>query len=147
MSAVRGLKILLSAVLVSGIAVLAPQARVARAGLVPTEAVLASSTASAAARARVDAFLKRADVAAQLESLGVDADEARERVAHLSHAEVAQIDARLDRLPAGGSFFGVVGGILLVLILILFITDLLGYTDVFPFIRPLPDSRQSGSSS
>jgi hypothetical protein len=146
-SVVRGLKIALSVVLVGGIAVVAPLARVAQAGLVPTEAVLASGPESAAARARVDAFLQRADVASQLESLGVDATEARQRVALLTDAEVAQIDARLDRLPAGGSFFGVVAGILVLLILILFITDLLGYTDVFSFIRPLPPTPQNGSSS
>ncbi len=45
--------------------------------------------------------------------------------------------ARLDQLPAGG-LVGAVAGIILVLFLVLVITDLLGVTDVFAFIDPLP---------
>ncbi len=137
-AAMRTFRSLLIMLVAAGMVFLGPSAQLARAGLVPTEAVLASVDETQAARARIGAFLQRADVAKQLQALGVDADEARARVAGLTDAEVARIDSRLAELPAGGDFIAVVAGILVTLILVLFITDLMGYTDVFGFINPLP---------
>ena len=73
-------------------------------------------------RQRVHGFLDREDVRAQLEELGVSSDEAHRRVAVLTDAEIAEINGRLDQLPAGGSFGGAVLGIALVLLLVLVIT-------------------------
>jgi hypothetical protein len=114
-------------------------ARPAFAGMVSTEQVMQANQASAG-RERIKAFLNREDVRAQVRALGVDPEEAQVRVASLSDGEIAQINSRLEGLPAGGGFLGVVVSILVVIVLILLITDLLGYTDVFPFIRPLPRS-------
>lgn len=83
-------------------------------------------------RERIHEFLERADVQAQLRARGVDAEAAKARVAALTDAEVAQLAARIDELPAGG--IGVIGAILVVF-LVLLITDLLGLTKVFPFTR------------
>ena len=137
-AAMRTLRNLLITLVAVGIVFLGPSAQLARAGLVPTEAVLASVDETQAAHARIDAFLQRADVADQMQALGVDAHEARSRVAGLTNAEVARIDSRLAELPAGGDFITLVAGILITLILVLLITDLMGYTDVFGFINPLP---------
>ena len=85
-------------------------------------------------RARLAALLERADLQAQLAALGVDVEQARERVAHLTDAEVARLNEQMGELPAGASS---ALGIVVLVFLILVITDLLGTTDVFPFVHPV----------
>jgi hypothetical protein len=106
----------------------------ARAALVTTGQAIEAG-AALGERDRVAAFLARDDVRAQMVALGVDPGEAVKRVAGLSDAEVRQIAGHLDRLPAGQSAVGVVIGAALFIFLVLLITDLLGLTNVFPFVR------------
>ena len=79
-------------------------------------------------------ILERADVQGQLQAYGVSVDEAKARVAALSDAEAAELAARIDSLPAGGAS---IVGALLIVFLVLLLTDILGYTKVFPFTRPV----------
>ena len=106
----------------------------ANAALVSTEQVLAGAD-GVADRARVLAFLERAEVREQIVALGVDPSEAAARVSALSDAQVREIAGQLDQLPAGQSAVGAVLGVILLIFLILLVTDLLGLTDVFPFVR------------
>lgn len=53
------------------------------------------------------------------------------RVDALTDAEAQQLARQLDTMPAGGNALGV----LLTVFLVLLITDLLGWTDVFPFTK------------
>jgi cytochrome c1 len=106
----------------------------ARAALVTTEQAIAGQVA-AGDRDRVAAFLARGDVRAQMVALGVDPAEAAQRVAGLSDAEVQRIAGHLDQLPAGQSAIGAVVGAVVIIFLVLLVTDLLGLTDVFPFVR------------
>jgi hypothetical protein len=106
----------------------------ANAALVSTEQVLAQGE-GAAERARVLAFLDRAEVREQIVALGVDPTEAAARVRALSDVQVREIAGQLDQLPAGQSAIGAVVGAILLIFLILLVTDLLGLTDVFPFVR------------
>lgn len=101
----------------------------AQAGLVSVEQY-AAPAAAAGQRAQVQAFLQRADVQAQLVELGVDPQVAQERVAALSESELARA-ADLAAQPAGAS---AAGAIVFIFVLLL-ITDLLGLTDVFSFVR------------
>lgn len=101
----------------------------AQAGLVSVEQY-ASPAAAASQRAQVEAFLQRADVQAQLVELGVDPQAAQARVAALSEAELARA-ADLAAQPAGAS---AAGAIVFIFVLLL-ITDLLGLTNVFTFVR------------
>jgi hypothetical protein len=71
-------------------------------------------TASAADRATVAAFVARADVARQLESLGVDPATALERVAALDDEAVADLSGRIERLPAGADATGILIWIVLI---------------------------------
>lgn len=98
----------------------------AMAAPVGTSAVL-QEQASEAPRARVLDSLARLDVERAMISLGVDPAEARERVASLSPAELAQIEQQLDQLPAGGDFFAVVGVVFVVLIIL----ELTGVINIF----------------
>jgi hypothetical protein len=86
-------------------------------------------------RDRLRAFLDRAEVSTQLEALGVDRDIARARIDSLTNEEVADLVDRLDQLPAGGDGFGTLVGAALLVFIILLITDLLGLTDIFPFVK------------
>ena len=102
----------------------------AQAGLVPTDTVIDRALADDN-RAKVLGFLGRD----QIRSLGVDPDEAEARVAALSDIEISQLAGRIDALPAGQDIVGpIVGGIVLIF-LILLVTDILGLTNIFPFIR------------
>ena len=127
----------LTALLIAGIVNLGPIASVARAELIATSAVERPDSHTDA-RSRVEAALGRAEVAEQLEALGIDPDEARARAAGLSDREIAALDARLDGIPSGQSFVGSVLGVAAVALVVLLFLDLLGFTDVFPFIDPLP---------
>jgi hypothetical protein len=79
-------------------------------------------------------LLERPEVQAQLEAYGVSVAEVEARIAALTDAEAAALAARIDELPAGG--VGIVGAIVVVF-LVLLLTDILGYTKVFPFTRPI----------
>lgn len=66
-----------------------------------------------------------------LEKLGVTRADAEARVAALTDAEAATMAGQIDSLPAGGDVIGV----LLTIFVVLLITDILGFTKVFPFTR------------
>jgi hypothetical protein len=106
----------------------------ARAALVTTDQILAESE-GATDRERVLAFLGRAEVREQIVALGVDPAEAAARVAALSDAQVREIAGQLDQLPAGQSAIAAVIGAVLIIFLVLLVTDLLGLTNVFPFVN------------
>lgn len=104
----------------------------AHAGLVSSEAALITAD-SQADRERVSAFLSRDEVRQQLQDQGVSADDAIARVQAMSDAEVALLADRVDRAPAGGDVIGV----LFTVFVILLVTDILGFTKVFPFTRSI----------
>ncbi|UTV30520.1 DUF6627 family protein [Photobacterium atrarenae] len=78
-------------------------------------------------------MLQKDELRAQLAAYGVDAQAAAERISHMTDAEIAMLNDHLDEMPAGESFLSVIGLIVVVLV----VTDLIGATDVFPFIRPV----------
>lgn len=84
---------------------------------------------------RVESFILREDVQRQLVLQGINPEEAASRVASLSNGEIQQIAGRLDELPAGEGAVGAVVGAILIIFLVLLITDLMGLTDVFPFVK------------
>lgn len=84
-------------------------------------------------RAQLNELLQREDVKSQFEAMGVSPDEVEERVAALTDAEVQQLNQQMADLPAGGDVLS-----LIVLIFIVFIiTDVIGATDIFPFVDPV----------
>lgn len=105
----------------------------ANAAMIPTDAALGQSVPSATARERAElaAFVARDDVREQLTRMGVDAADADSRLAALTDDEVRQLHGKMDSLPAGGSILGVV----VFVFVLLLITDILGFTKVFPFTR------------
>jgi len=70
----------------------------------------------------------------QLETWGVNPEMARERINSLTGEELANINRQLNELQAGGDS---ILGILLIIFVVFVITDVLGATDIFPFIHPI----------
>ena len=99
------------------------------AGIVTTDQVTAGVE-----RNQVRSFLDRDDVRTRLQEFGVDPAAARARVDALNGDEVAALASRMGELPAGGTDLL---GVLLFVFLVLLITDILGYTKVFPFTKPI----------
>lgn len=98
------------------------------AGMLSTDSAVASASIE---RARVASFLEREEVRAQLEASGVSLESAKARVAAMTDDEARQLAGQIDILPAGGSVLGV----LFTVFIVLLITDILGFTKVFPFTR------------
>lgn len=78
-------------------------------------------------------LLQRSEAQAWLISMGVQPRDVERRVNMMTREELAQLNARLAELPAGGDILG-----LAVLLFIVFIiTDIIGATDIFPFVHPV----------
>lgn len=104
-----------------------------QAAMLGTDSVLPSKTD--ATRAQLQELLQRNDVEQSLQEHGIDVQEARARVMTLSDAELEQIQGRLDTLPAGeGAVGAIVGGAVFIFVVLL-ITDILGFTNVFTFVH------------
>lgn len=83
------------------------------------------------ARDKLSALLQRDDLAAELRAHGVDPLEAQQRVASMTDAEVQQLAGRIEQLPAGGDVLGVA----VLIFLVLLFTDIMGWTNIFPFVK------------
>ena len=103
----------------------------ANAGIVSTQE--ATAPAASAERDRVISFLSREEVRKSIEAQGVDPQAAIDRVQAMSDEEVQQLAGRIDQLPAGGNVLG----ILFTIFIILLVTDILGFTKIFPFTRSI----------
>jgi hypothetical protein len=104
----------------------------AQAAMVGTGEILNQQQATA--DARLQQFLDREDTRAQLQEWGVSAEWVETRLNSLTDAELARIHSELDNLEAGGSS---ILGILLIIFIVFVITDVIGATDIFPFIHPV----------
>lgn len=100
----------------------------ALAGIVTTDQISAGVE-----RDRIQSFIDRSDVQAKMQALGVDSNTVQQRVDALTDDEAAQLASRIDQLPAGGNIIGV----LFTVFVILLVTDILGFTKVFSFTRPI----------
>jgi hypothetical protein len=94
------------------------------AGMLPTDAD----------RARIFSLLDREEVRTQLQAQGVNPADVKARVAAMSDEEVSALAGQVEALPAGGAD---VLGVLLTVFIVLLITDILGFTKIFPFTRSI----------
>jgi hypothetical protein len=103
-----------------------------QAAMISAEQVAESSITSQANQDRtlIVAALSREDVQAALVARGIDPAQAKDRVAALTDDEASMVASQLDTAPAGG----IIGAIVLVF-LVLLLTDILGFTKIFPFTR------------
>ena len=105
------------------------------AAMIETDAAMGITVQGQEARNTIKSILAREDVQTVLRAQGIDPLEARARVDSLTDAEAVRIADQIEELPAGGNFL--IGLLVAVgiIVVILAITDALGYTDVFTFIR------------
>jgi hypothetical protein len=104
------------------------------AAMVPTEVTIDDDKAEEA-RDYLKSLISRSDIRTSLISRGIDPEEAKIRVESLTDSEAIAIADQIEQLPAGGSAIGVIVGAALIIFLVLLVTDILGYTDVFPFVN------------
>jgi hypothetical protein len=102
-------------------------------GLVGSATAAVVGTAEAAALqaqqerlGSVQATLARADVQQAMVEMGVDPVQAQLRVAALNAQELAQLQGRIDAVPAGG-ILGLIGAVFVVLLLL----EVTGVIDIF----------------
>ncbi len=103
----------------------------AQAGIVGTEIIVSNAQAQQD-RAQIMDLLDRKDIQEQLISHGVDVEQAKARVDSLSDAETHTLAGQLNTLPAGGDS---ILGVIVLIFLVLLVTDILGLTNVFPFVK------------
>lgn len=102
----------------------------ANAAMVGTETVVNAAQAQQS-RERVLGTLNRNDVKAELMARGVDPAQVQARLDSLTDEEVQTLAAKMDQLPAGGDGLG----LLVFIFIVLLITDILGFTNVYPFVK------------
>jgi hypothetical protein len=102
----------------------------AHAGMIGTEAVIDAAQVQQD-RERLRTVFNRDDVQAQLMARGVDPAQVQARVDSLTDQEVQSLSGKIDQLPAGGDGLG----LLVFLFIVLLITDILGFTNIFPFVK------------
>jgi len=116
--------------LITGVLALSLHGPAARAAMVTTDQIV-SAQQSQQDRAKVHTLLAREDVKQALSARGVSTTDIQARVEAMTDQEVQALSSKLDRLPAGGDALGV----LALIFIILLITDALGITDIFPFVK------------
>jgi hypothetical protein len=123
--------VMMLAVCVSGMGMM----QSAQATVISAEAVAQVSAAATptAAHTRALAALERDDVAQALAERGVDLGQAKARVLALTDAEALDLATRIDSAPAGGDILGTI----VFLFVLLLVTDILGFTKIFPFTRAI----------
>ena len=119
-----------SHLVVAGLLALSLHIPAANASLIGTEAVIDSAQVQQD-RARLHQVLNREDVKAELIARGVDPAQVQARVESLTDQEVQTLATKMDQMPAGGDALG----LLVFVFLVLLITDILGFTNIFPFVK------------
>ncbi|MBI3778965.1 MAG: PA2779 family protein [Gammaproteobacteria bacterium] len=102
----------------------------AHAGMVGTETVINAAQVQQD-RERLHQVLNRDEVKSQLIARGVDPSQVQARIDSLTDQEVQSLSGKIDKLPAGGDALD----LLVFIFIVLLITDILGFTNVFPFVK------------
>jgi hypothetical protein len=100
------------------------------AAIVSTSEMVATEQSRISREYLVNSF-EREDVRTALTSQGVDLEMAKQRVASMTDEEVRALNQRMDEMPAGGSIVGAA----VLIFLVLLVTDIVGWTDVYPFVN------------
>ena len=106
----------------------------ALAKMIGTQTVMEADRVQAA-REVVRRTLAREDVTAALVAQGIDVVEARARVNSLGDAEILRLADTIENAPAGGGALGTIVGAAVIVFIVLLITDILGFTDIFTFVK------------
>lgn len=87
-----------------------------QAGMIGTDQVASVATAQSD-RAAVLNIISRAEVASQLQALGIDLNSAKSRIAAMTDEEVHALSGKLDSLPAGAKTSGWAWAVVIALVI------------------------------
>ena len=121
-------KIVIKVLLVCFICVTFQQA--AFAGMVTTTDIVNDETVLAE-KQRLTQLLSSENVKSQLVSMGVDPEDAKMRLDNMTDQEIIAFSSGMNEMEAGSGVLELAVFVFLVLL----VTDLLGYTDIFPFVK------------
>jgi hypothetical protein len=105
----------------------------AQAAMIGTDQII-NQTDSSLTLEKLQQFLDREAIEKQLHAWGVSPDRIKERVNRLTDMELARINRDINNLNAGGES---ILGVLLIIFIVFVITDIIGATNIFPFIHPV----------
>lgn len=103
-----------------------------QAAMISTERMVATELATQQ-RTDLQSLLQRDEVKAQLTDMGVRVTSVEKRIAAMTDTEVTQLTTKLEEMPAGGGLLGAA----VVIFVVFVITDAIGATDIFTFVRPV----------
>ena len=121
-------KLILSFILSMTLLTQTALAQMASTGLLFEQTVMPSS------KEKVLQFTAREDVVKILGQMDVNPEMIEKRVAAMTDEEASEVAQKISTLPAGSS--SIIGAAVFVFVVLL-ITDILGFTKVFPFTRTI----------
>ena len=95
---------------------------------------LINQAPSALTRDNMQELLGQESARQQMQAWGISPELITARINRLTDAELARINQEADTLKAGGTN---VLGVLLIIFIVFVITDVIGATNIFPFIHPV----------
>lgn len=104
------------------------------AAMISTDVTVKSARAQQS-REDLKNLVAREDVEKYLVAQGIDPVEVKSRIDSLTDAEAIALADQIEDLPAGSGAVGIIVGAALIVFLVLLVTDILGYTDIFPFVK------------
>jgi len=105
----------------------------AQAAMVGTDQII-NQADSRFTQEELQQFIDQEATQKQLAAWGVSPDWIKTRVTNLTETELARINQQTGQLKAGGDS---ILGILLIIFIVFVITDVIGATNIFPFIHPV----------
>ena len=104
------------------------------AAMITTDIAVESERAEKS-REELKQLIAREDIEKYLIAQGIDPVEVKSRIDSLTDAEAIALADQIEELPAGSGAVGIIVGAVLIVFLVLLVTDILGYTDIFPFVE------------
>ena len=104
-----------------------------QAAIIGNETII-NQAPSALTRDNMQELLGQESARQQMQAWGVSPELITARINRLTDAELARINQEADTLKAGGTN---VLGVLLIIFIVFVITDVIGATNIFPFIHPV----------
>jgi hypothetical protein len=104
------------------------------AAMITTDVAVESERAEKS-REYLKELIVRENIEKHLIDQGIDPVEVKSRIDSLADSEAIALADQIEELPAGGGALGIIVGAALIVFLVLLVTDILGYTDIFPFVK------------
>ena len=104
-----------------------------QAAIIGNETII-NQAPSALTRDHMQELLGQESARQQMQAWGISPELITARINRLTDAELARINQEADTLKAGGTN---VLGVLLIIFIVFVITDVIGATNIFPFIHPV----------